>query len=154
MSASDIAAWWGAIIATIVLGWDVFKWKKTGYQLRLSVLPSRQAVEAGGFVASPRYIIIEVVNIGDKRTEITHVVGSIYKSHLQRLRKKPAESFLVLKPEFSSTFPCLLEPGQRWMGGINQTEELGIKSRSGLFYCGIVHSGSLKPLTTRLIIKD
>ena len=29
MSATDVAAWWGGIVATLILAWDVYKWKKT-----------------------------------------------------------------------------------------------------------------------------
>ena len=126
------------------------KWKQTGYKLRLSVTSGMQLV---GEHSEQIYVVVEVVNIGDKKTELTHVVGLLHKSHLQRYRGKNERSFLVPKPSLSGGFPCFLEPGQRWMGGINQTEELEIMSRSGLLYCGVFHSGSKKPLTARLIIK-
>jgi hypothetical protein len=25
-SVSDVAAWWGAVLATVVFAWDVYKW--------------------------------------------------------------------------------------------------------------------------------
>ena len=153
MSASDIAAWWGAVVATLVLGWDVFKWRKTGLRLRLSISPG---MKTHGDVpnAGPQksYVLIEVVNIGDKKTELTHVAGLYYKSRLQRLRGKNQQSFLVLNPAFTTHFPCFLAPGERWLGGIEQTQELEELSRSGLLYCGIFHSGSTKPITSRVVV--
>ncbi len=153
MSVSDIAAWWGAVVATLVLGWDVFKWRQTGLRLRLSVSPG---MKTHGDVpnADPKksYVLIEVVNIGDKKTELTHVAGLFYKSRLQRLRGKNQQSFLVLNPAFTTQFPCFLAPGERWLGGIEQTQELEELSRSGLFYCGIFHSGSKKPITSRVVV--
>ena len=131
MSASQIAAWWGAIIATLVLGWDVFKWKQTGRpRLQLKALPD---MKPHGPVpnADPNktYVLIEVVNVGDKKTEITHLTGLYYRSRLQRLRGRNEQAFVVLNPAFSTQFPCFLEPGQRWTGGIEQTTDLEERSR-------------------------
>ena len=154
MSASEVAAWWGAVIATLVLAWDVFKWKQMGPRLRLTVSPG---MKTHGDVpnADPEktYVLIEAVNVGDKKTELTHVAGLYYRSHLQRLRGKNQQSCLVLNPAFSTQFPCFLEPGQRWLGGMEQTAELEKLSRSGLLYCGIFHSASKKPLTSRVVIR-
>lgn len=114
MGVSDIAAWWGAVIATLVLGWDIFKWKQSGYKLRLSLRPEMQLI---GDDSGRLYVVIEVVNIGDKTTELTHVAGSLYKSHLQRYSGKNERSFIVPKPSLFTEFPYYLEPGKRWMGG-------------------------------------
>ena len=155
MNASDIAAWWGAVIATLVLGWDFFKWKQTGPRLSLSVSPG---MKAQGSVpnADPdkSYVLVEVVNVGDKKTELTHVAGLYYKSRIQRIRGKNEKSFLVLNPAFSTQFPCFLAPGERWLGGIEQTQELEEMSRKGLLYCGVFHSASKKALTRRVVVSE
>ena len=153
MSVSEIAAWWGAIIATLVLGWDIFKWKQTGPRLRLSV--SSGMITHGDVPnADPNttYVLVEVVNVGDKKTELTHVAGLYYKSRIQRILGKNDKGFTVINPAFSTEFPCFLGPGERWLGGIEQTQELEELSRNGLLYCGIFHSASKKPLIMRVVI--
>lgn len=37
MDGTDIAAWWGAITATVVLCWDVYKWIMSGARVRIEV---------------------------------------------------------------------------------------------------------------------
>jgi hypothetical protein len=37
MSGTDIAAWWGAVIATAVLIWDIYKWRTAGPRIALDV---------------------------------------------------------------------------------------------------------------------
>lgn len=155
MNASDIAAWWGAIVATAVLGWDIFKWKRTGVQLRVTV--------SGGMAtygdvpdADPEqlYVVIQVVNVGDKTTEVTHVVALFYKTRWQKVRRKPDKAFLVLHPSFGQPFPHNLEPGKRWMGGLKQTDDLVALSREGYLYCGIHHTAGSKAIVERLVIKE
>ena len=36
MKITDWAAWWGAIIATLVLVWDMYKWKRSGPIINVS----------------------------------------------------------------------------------------------------------------------
>ncbi len=35
----EIVAWWGAIVATVVLVWDIYKWKTSGPKIRFVVCP-------------------------------------------------------------------------------------------------------------------
>jgi hypothetical protein len=42
MQASDIAAWWGAIVATAILFWDIIKWKKSGVTVKVKAVPVRR----------------------------------------------------------------------------------------------------------------
>ncbi len=42
MSSTDAAAWWGAIVASLILIWDVYKWIKSGTALRLNAVPDMQ----------------------------------------------------------------------------------------------------------------
>jgi len=153
MSASEIAAWWGAAVATLVLGWDIFKWRQKGPQLRLTVSPGMKIYgDVPNAEPDKLYVLIEVVNVGDKKTEITNVVGLYYKSLLQRILGKNEKSFVVVNPAFSTEFPCFLEPSERWMGGIEQSEELEELSRKSLLYCGIFHSANKKALAKRVVI--
>jgi hypothetical protein len=153
MSASDIAAWWGAGIATLVLVWDIFKWKQTGPRLRLSVLPNMNVTgSVPNADPTKTYVLVEVVNIGDKKTELTYLVGLYYKSRLQRIRGKSDQNFAVINPAFSTKFPCFVVPGERWVGGIEQTQDLEEMSRTGFLYFGVFHSAGKKALTKRVVV--
>lgn len=155
MSASDIAAWWGAIAATAVLAWDIFKWKRTGVRLRLSLTANMQTHgNVPNSNPDARYVVVEVVNVGDKRTEITHLAGLYYKHWWRRLRGRNDKSFLVLRPAMATQFPVFIEPGSRWLGGIEQNQELEDLSRSGRLYCGVIHSAAKRPLVARLVIQQ
>lgn len=43
MSATDIAAWIGAVTGTLVLIGDVYKWLQTGPKIKVSVAPNMVA---------------------------------------------------------------------------------------------------------------
>lgn len=67
MSASDVAAWWGAVIATLVLVWDVFKWRKSRFSIKVSASPNMSPLNAPeGKLEDDKNIFVEVVNRGDK----------------------------------------------------------------------------------------
>ena len=42
MEITEIAAWWGAIIATLVLLWDMYKWERSGPIINVSASPNMQ----------------------------------------------------------------------------------------------------------------
>lgn len=150
-----MAAWYGAAIATLVLGWDIFKWKQRGVRLRLTVHPSiRPTGGEPNSNADKLYILVEVVNAGDKRTELTHLVGLFYKTRFRRISRGKFQHIYVKYPAFTSPpLPAYLEAGESWRGGIEQTEELEEMSRSGLLYCGVLYSASKRPLVHRIVIK-
>ena len=59
----------------------------------------------------------------------------------------------MLTPAFlAPKLPHILEPGERWLGGIEQNDELEKLSRNGFLYCGICHSNSKKSVMQRVII--
>ena len=88
MSLTDVVAWWGAVIATGVLVWDVIKWRLSGPKLRLTV---RSGPETIGAVAhtSSMSIIAEVVNYGNGPTTLTSLSFLFYKNSFHRLLNHP-----------------------------------------------------------------
>lgn len=152
-SLTNTAAWWGAVIATIVLMWDIYKWFRSGPILHVTVGPNMQTL--GNIPNHPKnqkYISVEVTNTGSRKTTITHLVSFYYKSFIFNLFKKPNKNFVVLTPAFLSTLPHIIEPGGRWLGGIEQNIELEELSRNGYLFCGIYHSSSKKPVMQRVVI--
>jgi len=100
-----------------------------------------------------KYIKVEIVNIGDRKTTITHLVMFHYKSLFRKIREKKDKSFFVATPAlFPPPLPYVIEPGERWLGGIEQTSKLEEMSRNGYLYCGIYHSCGKKPILQRVVI--
>ena len=152
---TNIAAWWGAVIATFVIIWDIYKWKHSGSIINVTASPNMQTV--GNFPtheSDKDYISITVTNTGNIKTTITLLVVFYYKYKpiLSKILKKKARKFFAPTPSFSPPLPHILEPGERWLGGIEQTNELEKLSRNGFLYCGIYHSNSKNPVTQRVII--
>jgi len=153
MTASEIAAWWGAAIGSLVFLWDIYKWGKSGPQLEVSASPNM--VTCGDLSATygkGPFILVEVRNNGDRKTTITHCVGFCYSSRLRKmLRLRPEEEFIVPNP-LPGKVPHVLEPGERWMGMLEQNEELIKMSKEGHLCLGIFHSGARKAVTCHVII--
>lgn len=69
-----------------------------------------------------KYIAVEVTNINNRKTTITHLVGFYYKSLFRKIRGKKDKSFIIVPPALlPPPLPHVLEPGERWVGGIKQT---------------------------------
>jgi hypothetical protein len=152
MSPSDIAAWWGAVIATLVFLWEVYKWRRSGPQLEVSVAPNMETFGSAQSYGKGPFVVVEVRNNGDRKTTVTHLVGFCFKRLVDRwLRRKPAHTFIVSNPD-PGKLPHVLEAGERWLGILVQNEELENWSREFELRIGVLHSGAKKPITERLVI--
>ena len=138
LKPSDIAAWWGAIIATTVLLWDVFKWRATRAHLWLTAQSNMRTVTSAGKLADDLNIFLEAVNNGDKTTTITHVVVRYYPNTWDRLRGKTSMRGLVTIPRGTQPLPFELRPGHRWVGLIDQKDVETKAGTGGYFYCGVI----------------
>ena len=150
IKASDLAAWWGAIIATVVLFWDVFKWRASRAQLRVTAQPNMQTVTQSGKLADDLNIFVEAVNNGDKTTTITQLVVKYYPNIWDRLRGKTSMRGLVAVPGGTQPLPFELHPGSRWVGLIDQKEIEAKGGTDGYFYCGVMHTASTKEHLVRV----
>jgi len=101
-----------------------------------------------------RYIAVEVSNAGRKRTTITNVAVVLYKSRLRYwLKKTPDKSFIVANFFLDDPPPYELEPGSRWLVGINQDQLISEMSSYTLPFCAIYHSLSNNPVMHRIKLK-
>src|SRR5438132_12326882 len=88
-SVTTLLAWWGAIIATTVLVWDVYKWRKTR-QVQLSVRANGNLQDAHS--QDPRrYISITVTNNGDRPTTLGLVTFRCCESEFSKRKKNQPE---------------------------------------------------------------
>ena len=98
------------------------------------------------------YVVVEAVNKGSKKTTITHLIGCHYSSLVKRLLKKQSTAFFVPDTGLAQPLPHVLEPGERWLGIIEQNENLEKMARQGYLYCGINHALKTKPVLQRVRI--
>jgi hypothetical protein len=155
MSATDIAAWIGAVTGTLVLIWDVYKWLETGPKIKVSVAPNMVAYgSAVAVLGNKANIMVEVTNTGDGKTTITHLVGLFYRSRLRKwLRRKPDRTMIVLNPG-SGQLPHVIHPGERWIGAMDQSDALIKMSNEGALYVGVLHSTQKPPVLARVFIRE
>ena len=153
MTPTDVAAWVGAITGSLVLLWDVFKWVLSGVRIRVSAEPNMTAYgSAAALLGIKTCIVVEASNVGQAKTTITHVVGFHYTSPAHKfLRRKPLKSIVVLDPK-PGAVPHELDVGERWLGMMEQNEEIEELSRIGALYVGVIHSSGKRPKLQRVII--
>lgn len=153
-STTDIVAWWGAIIATVVLAWDIYKWKTSGAKIRLLV-SSGMSLYGGGVQDENTYITFRVTNVGDRPTTITTIAGKHYKNMWAKLRNKVTQAFVIPNPTFNHQhLPHMLEVGQEWMGGAEQTSDIEEMAKNGYLFIEVYDSVHEKPSIGRVVINE
>ena len=153
LTGTAIVAWWGAIVATLVLIWDIYKWKTSGPHIRFVVTPNMMVV-GDPDREGKKYISAEATNTGDRPTTITNLVVQYYETYLSMLRHKPSQSRIVTNPNSSQPLPHVLHPGSVWRGLALQTSEIEALARNGYLVCGLCHSHSNKEIDKRIVIKE
>jgi len=123
MSASDIAAWYAAIIATAILIWDVIKFKKSGPQLRGE---AHAGWESYGIAETEDddLTIVKVTNTGDRPTTLTSWGLYWYPAGASLNDSKSRKAFVIQGGLAGlGKIPTKLEPGDEWTGLIKENDE-------------------------------
>jgi hypothetical protein len=128
MTTTDVLALIGAvtgIVGTIAgllaLGWDYYKWRYAErVQLRVTATP--------GFVSTddPRkeeFIMVSVANIGKIPTTLKLIAIQGFESK-RKLRKTYGQKVAIIRNILYNQLPVRLEPGNDWVGGIRQNNQL------------------------------
>ncbi|MDE1341188.1 hypothetical protein [Vibrio aestuarianus] len=119
MDASNIVAWWGAVVATLVLGWDVLKWLQSGAKIKTRLVlrtqysdsePIRQEETENGTISIyETYTHIEIINVGAVPTTIMGI-------ELTHPAKKNTGRLITTQMAFDvlvgKSFPCVLGVGE------------------------------------------
>ncbi len=124
LTTTEIVAWWGAILATVVFGWDIYKWRTSGPRLRLSIRPN-QIVIGDSSREGKTYISIWVTNIGDRPTTLQSLGFHVFEKRFhrfRRFRRKAVMSAIFPNPNEQFPLPHKLEPGTQWLGLMPQSE--------------------------------
>jgi hypothetical protein len=121
MDNIDYVAWWGAIIATSVLLWDVVKWLRSGARLKYKILFNvhyddgeilkKETTEYGENTIYEEYCHIELINTGSLPTTIMNICGT----H----KFKPKKMQLIVNKQvftehYGKKLPYILNPGEVW----------------------------------------
>lgn len=154
LTATDAAAWVGAITGSFAIFWEIFVWLRTGPRIKVTVAGDMQF--AGPYIYDSGHklkFVVEAKNVGDSKTTITHMFARYYESWWQQyVRRKANRQFIVANP-LPGQIPHLLDAGERWMGCSDQTPEMEKFSREGRLYFGIYHSTSDKPCVARVVLR-
>jgi hypothetical protein len=152
VSLTDFLAWWGAVISTGVLVWDVVKWRLAGPRLRLTVTSGMESINIPEYEGK-MLMNAQVVNRGDRSTTITNLGFLYYKNVWNRLRNRPDRSFIIGTPNTRQPLQYELKPGVTWSGIAIQTDEVEKMAHDGYLTCAVYHSHQNRPVKARVHIK-
>ncbi len=152
MNASDYAAWWGALVASFLFVWDVYKWNKSRSNIEVTASPNMQAFDkVERKLEEDKKILIKVVNNGDKVTTITNLMIRKYKNLWKKILNKPEIEAFISDSE--NIIPYELEPGKQWVASIDQNDLENKSFLGDYFYCGVYHTARKKGNFVRVKFK-
>ncbi|UCV02774.1 hypothetical protein [Dechloromonas denitrificans] len=144
---------WGAVLSTIAIGWDVYKWRTSGPQLSMRLMTGMEAYNFPEYEGKT-LIVVVVTNRGDRPTTITHLALAYYDSWWKAmLRKKASASGWIATPSTTQRVPFELKPGVEWSGMIEQNAELETWAHDGWLYATLYHSHDKKPIRHRIVLE-
>ena len=148
-SLTDVAAWWGAVVATAIFIWDVIKWIKSGP--RIVFTASANMLIIGDPIREGKtYVSVKATNIGTQATTLSNLGMLFYKSKWNRLNSKQDKAMIITNPGIPHPIPHILEPGRVWDGLILQNEEVENMAKDGILEAALYCSHARKPLRARI----
>jgi len=145
---TEIVAWWGAVLATIVFLWDIYKWWTVGPKLRISVQTGIESIKGKPL------ILVNVSNYGDRPTTITNLRYLYFTNFWKRVRRRPDKAAIGPKPSDAQRLPFELKQGNLWSGIASQDEQVTTWAKEGLLYCVLYHSHSERPIYRRVVVHE
>lgn len=150
LKPSELAAWYAACVSTAVFVWDIFKWLRGNAQIRVSVVGDMIEVRAG---ARPEtFLHVEVVNVGGRKTTLTHLAIAQYDTVWSWLRRRSSWQGVVTDP-LPGRLPQELDVGGRWSGLIEQDAQIENGARNARLYVAVYHSVARKPTRARVVLR-
>lgn len=121
MDSTQIVAWWGGTVATLVLLWDITKWIQAGPKIKSRIylnaqygdgkVISREKKEYGEVVIYEKYCHIELINIGTMPTTVMGISATHKKRKNFGQFGTAAQAFTE---HFGKKLPNVISPGEVW----------------------------------------
>ena len=117
-TATDCAAWVGAITGCVALGFEVWKYFREGPRIELWVARNMTAEELQP--PANDVLLVTATNTGDADTTITHGYIQQSSDFLGLFRKKwlggTWRSVVIGPRPRLLDYPAVVEPGKQWVG--------------------------------------
>ena len=153
IDTTTLIAWWGAILSSLVLFWDIYKWWSSGPKIRFTVQTGMESINMPGFDGKT-LILANVTNYGEQPTTITNLGLLYYKSIWSLIRKRPDQAFVIPNPNTDFPLPFQLKQGSVWAGITVQDDQITEMATKGKLYCVLYHSHSEKPMPKKVIVRS
>jgi len=148
-----IFAVWGAILATVTFGWNIWRWRSENTLIVVKTGLYEWPMEEG--------IQLEIRNLGGKKTVIEELrLTKFWNGFYGYLGLCEHQEYASNKYRETVVLPFALEPNCSWKGRIPFEEDSAnaLKKRLLLtkhrLYCQIFCSHRLKPITVRVSPDD
>jgi hypothetical protein len=140
MNITDTLALWGALVATSVMVWDIYKWKTEGPKIRISA-SAHIKVLGDESLEGKTFISIDIMNIGGGASTILKIGFVHFKNRwMKLLGRRHGPFYWVVRPRSQHELPHFLESGKFWSGLANQNEELENLSKKGFVHLAVMFS--------------
>ena len=149
-----VIAVYAALVSTVAVVWDFFKWKTAGPKLAATLATGMKVFGGPSRYGDDTLMTLTVTNRGDRPTTITHMTLHRYTSRWGALRRRAVENWFVPSPSDSQPLPFVLRPGAVWIGLAQQAPELEELAAGGLLFVGVLHSHAKRALLCRVTLRE
>lgn len=142
ITLTGILATWGAVVATLVLVWDIYKWKTSGHRIVLT---------ASTHENGPTFYIVTATNVGDQPSTLMGFNFKYYPNWWKCLQRKHDLGYHVKDTGFCSGIHQTLAPGAVWTCE-GKDERAGVACKKGIVIFELTTSHSKRAIRVR--VKD
>lgn len=138
MTASGIAAWYGAFIASVVLVWDVVKWRKDGPRIKAEARAGWRTMGMDEFEGKD-VTSVKATNIGSRATMLTSFGMYWFHAGVSVRNRAKAKAFIIQPSTFGpGQVPKKIEPGDVWHGLVTESESYkSMQNEGGKFFIAL-----------------
>ena len=152
IETTGLVAIYAAAVATLVLIWDIYKWKISGPRIVFSMRSNMCIINDSRAPDNDTFIDATTVNKGTLPTTITNLGIIHYANWRHRLIRRSSYRGIVVNTALQP-LPYILQPGTRWSGLIKQTAKVEDQARNGILICELCLSHKKKPVKARIRIE-
>ncbi len=145
---TDFAAWWGAVLATLVFCWDIFKHMRSGPRINIEAISDMGSVPKASHLPDT-FIYITVSNNGNAPSTFKNIGFFHFKSLREKVFGKPRTQAVLTHPHLVHPLPYILKPGETWNGFIDQNK-MDQFFESGFLYIWCQFSNPKKPILAKI----